>query len=242
LLAKELGIVGAIDHDTLVDALEVENTGRAEAIAAGQVVYGPRRFGLTEFYTSTRAEVETRIKQALAADATSPLHVTPAEIEAYYDADPDAWAANVATYDVRQLSVPFETSDQLDELTRQLGEDTSLEDLADAWADAEVTETTLDGSEVTPVRGPLQEVLAQLATLRVGGRTEPVAADGRLDIYELLGREVDRDDALATYSSRIREAIIAEKFDELVAGRVRQSSVEFDHDVVRSIQMEELER
>src|SRR5690606_42119636 len=65
--------------------------------------------------------------------------------------------------------------------------------------------------------------------------------EGRLDVYELMGKEVNRDDALATYSSRIRETIIAERFDELVADRVRQSSVKFDYDVVRSIQMEELE-
>jgi len=242
LLAKEFGIVNAIDHDALLHALEVENAQRAQAIDAGQVVYGPRSFTLAEFYTSTRTEIETRIKQALSSDPASPLYVAQTDIEAHYDADPEEWSVNVASYDVRRLSVPFETAEQLDELTRELSEAASLDDVASSRADATVTETTLDGAEVTPMRGPLREVLAQLATLSIGERTEPVAAEGRLDVYELMGKEVNRDDALATYSSRIRETIIAERFDELVADRVRQSSVKFDYDVVRSIQMEELER
>lgn len=242
LLAKELGIVPDLSYDAMVNAFETENAWRAEAIDTGQVVYGPRSFTLAEYYASTRTEIETRIKQALASDAASPLHVTPTDIEAHYDADPEAWSANVATYDVRRLSVSFEAPEQYEELAGQLADGAALEDLARFSEDATVTETTLDGAEVTPTRGPLQEVLAQLATLRVGERTEPVAAEGRLDVYELLGKEVNRDDALATYSSRIRDVIVAERFDELVDDRVGQSHVEFDHDAVRSIQMEELER
>src|SRR5690606_18882478 len=191
------------DHDALLHALEVENAQRAQAIDAGQVVYGPRSFTLAEFYTSTRTEIETRIKQALSSDPASPLYVAQTDIEAHYDADPDEWSVNVASYDVRRLSVPFETAEQLDELTRELSEAASLHDVASSRADATVTETTPAGAEVTPMRGPLREVLAQLATLSIGERTEPVAAEGRLDVYELMGKEVNRDDALATYSSRI---------------------------------------
>lgn len=242
LLAHERGLVAEVDHERLVEALEQENAARAAAIERGETVYGLSRYDLGEFWTATLAELEAQLRRELSSGPAQPLYVAPEEIEARYDADPEAWAASVAAYEVRRLSVPDDGSGTAATLDRRLDGDATLEQVAARIRGATVTTERLDADDPAPLGSPARHALDRLAGLEPGGRTPPFAAEGRLEVYELLGTRVDRDEALTTYASRIREAIVAERFQALLAERAARSAVEIESRALRSIQMKELQQ
>lgn len=246
LLAQELGLIESADHATLLEAMTEENAARGEAVARGEVVYGTVEFGQREFYATVLTELETQIARTLSAEPDGELYVSRAEIEARYLAEPENWTANVARYRTQRLRVPLpedsaERAGLHEALRAELGIGT-LADVAAAFPGSDLAEEIIDGSQQVSLRGPDRDVLTHLTDLETGQRTDAVEREGHLIVYELTGREVNSDEALEAYATRIREALLAEKFEDLLSARIGASDIDVDHATVRSIDMEELEQ
>lgn len=245
ILAEELGIIDYVDHAGFLDAHAAENTSRSQAVARGEIVYGTVTFTPSQYYATVLAELETQVARALAGDPDDPLHVSAADVEARYAAEPDQWSANVTEYECLRLSVAAtgtgeEGAAQAEALRSALATAASLSQVAEEIDGAELAGERIDGSEQLSLRGPDREVLAQLADLDVGERTTPIEREGRLIVYELTGIEVDAAAALDAYGERIRQTILVEKYDDLISANVRDSDVDIDDRALRTITMEEL--
>lgn len=248
LVAVELGLLDSARHSELLAATEAENHRRENATAAGEVVYGLREFEAQQFHRSLLTELEAEILRQLddpVADLS--LHVTDEEIGARLDADPDAWTVNVAVYDVERLAVPVpsdpeERREAANEARAQLA-DAGFEAFAaqvDPDAGAHLSSERIEGGDPDWRVGPRGEVLALVEGLEVGEHTAPVLQGGELVIYELTGKEVDRDQALTAYSSRIRQTLLAEGLEDLIAERMETGDIDVDLTAVRSVDMEEV--
>lgn len=247
LLAHELGLVDYVDHASFLEAVEAENASRGEAVGRGEIVYGTVEFTPSQYYATVLTDLETQVMRELSATADGALYVSPAEIESRYEQDPGAWGANAVVYRTEQLTLPNpeDSEDRArlrDGLQADLDAGVSLARLAEAHPGATVTQEQIDGSAQVSLRGPERDVLTQLASLEVGGRTTAVEREGRLIVHELTGREVSSDQALRAYASRIREVLVAEKFEDLLDARIDTADIDVDLTILRSIDMEELEQ
>lgn len=247
LLAREHGLVDDIGYQAMTEAMAAENAARRQAVDRGEIVYGTVEFAPREYYATVLTELETQLRRVLSADADGELYVGQAEIEARYDAEPENWATNVAAYHTERLRVPApadagERTELHEELGAMLATTDTLAEIAARFAGADVATETVDGSAQVSLRGPERDVLTQLTGLGIGDRTQAVEREGYLIVHELTGREVNRDEALEAYTTRIREAILAEKFEDLLSARIQASDTDIDLATVRSIDMEELEQ
>lgn len=80
ILAEQYCDIEPLDYDELLEEMEKENDSRAEKIAAGEVVYGVRKFDISQFMTYYWDELETSIVSEIAAE----MKPDQMELEEYY--------------------------------------------------------------------------------------------------------------------------------------------------------------
>jgi hypothetical protein len=245
ILGQESGLLPAADFDTVVAAFDAENQARAAASAKGEIVFGPTQYAFTEYYGSVMSRLRTDLGEALSKTADQPLYTSDAEVLATFETDPDAWSANATTYRVLRLSVPGpQTPAARDAVMAQLaagldaGED--LESIAQGLDGAEVLEATLQGGETVSLHSPEADELAAVSALAVGERTPAFEGAGEIYVDQLISKEVNSQEALQEYRVRIRDSVIAEKLDTLVAERVARADTDVDPDVLHTIELKEL--
>ncbi|WP_200301559.1 hypothetical protein [Streptomyces adelaidensis] len=245
VLAKEQGLVGSVDHADFLAELADENESRAEAVAAGRTVYGVTEFSPDEYYTHRLTELTTSLKKRLGADSGGPLRVTDADVRRAFDADRDAWSANATTYRYAKLVVPVPSGASADYaagLRRRVAAAERLADVTAGEPGAELTRGTYDGGGGTGLNAHDQDLMAVLGKLGPGGISAPVTGTGQITYYELDGKSVDEDKAFATYSQRIRQSLVEEKFDQYLQRRVDDSDIDVDAAAVDAINAKDIQR
>lgn len=226
LLAREQGLAVAVDHDDFLDEMAAENERRAAAVAEGQVVYGVTSFSADEYYSHRLTEIKTELAKRL------PLPVSDAEVKAAFEADPQAWSANATTYTYSRLVVPVRAG-----LDKRVAAAKRLADVAAREPGATLTKATWKGGGLN---GHDQELAAVLGKLAPGQISAPVRGTGQITYYQLDGRRVDEAAALTAYAGRIREALVAKKFDQYLQRRVDGSAIEVDTAAVNTLTPEDV--
>ncbi|WP_216587451.1 hypothetical protein [Streptomyces brasiliscabiei] len=245
VLAEEQGLVDSVDHADFVAGLERENESRAQAVAAGRTVYGVTEFSPDEYYTHRLTELTTSLKKRLGAEAKGPLTVTDAEVRQAFDADRDAWSANATTYTYTRLVVPTPAGappDHAARLQRRVADAERLADVVPEEPGAELTTATYDGGGAGGLNAHDQDLAAVLGKLRTGEVSAPVPGTGRITYYELDGRRVDEGKAFAAYSGRIRQSLVAEKFDQYLQRRIDDGDIDVDSAALGAINAEDVQQ
>ncbi|MBC9731100.1 peptidyl-prolyl cis-trans isomerase [Streptomyces sp. TRM68367] len=245
ILAKQQGLVDSVDYADFLADLAKENQSRADAIAAGQTVYGLAQFSPEEYYTHRLTELTTNLKKRLSANPGDPLWVTDAEVRRAFDADRDAWSANATTYTYSQLVVPVPagaSADYAARLQRRVAAAKRLAAVAAGVPGAKLTTGTYGGSGSTGLNAHDQDLMAVLGKLRPGHISAPVKGTGQITYYELDGKKVDEDKAFADYRGRIRQSLVEEKFDKYLQRRVRGSDIDVDTSAVDAINAKDVQQ
>ncbi|MBU5422987.1 peptidyl-prolyl cis-trans isomerase [Cellulomonas hominis] len=239
VVAQEAGVVDDADLGAVLAARDAENDRRAEAVARGEVVYGPTTLGAQEHYAGVLTEVRTRVLERLGAEPGDPLHVTDADVEAAYAAAPQDWAANATTYRLTRLTVPV-TGDR--EAARAAlaadvaAQSADLEAVAAAHPGAILAAETIAGT--TGLTPPQQEALQRVAGLAAGEATDPADEGDALVVLRVDDVAVDGEQALAAYASRIRAALADERLDAYLDSRTDDSDIVVDHAALASTEPE----
>lgn len=238
VVAQEAGVVADADLGAVLAARDAENARRAEAVARGEVVYGPATLGVQEHYAGVLTEVRTRVLGGLGAEPGGLLHVTDADVEAAYAAAPQDWAANATTSRLTRLSVPV--ADDRDAARAALAADVAalpdLEAVAAAHPGATLATETITGT--TGLTPPQQEALQRVAGLVAGEATDPADEGDALVVLRVDDIAVDGEQALATYATRIRAALAAERLDAYLDSRTDDSDIVVDHAALASTEPE----
>jgi len=235
VVAHEAGLVEEADLGAVLAARDAENARRADAVARGEVVYGPTTLGAQEHYAGVLTELRTRLQERLGAEPGDPLHVTDADVEAAYAAAPQDWAANATTYRLTRLTVPVTDVEAARAgLAADVAALPDLEAVAAAHPGATLTAETISGaSDLTP---PQQETLQRVAGLAVGRTTDPADEGDALVVLRVDDVSVDGEQALATYATRIRAALAAERLDTYLDSRT--DDIVVDHAALASTEPE----
>lgn len=239
IVAHELGLVDYVDFSGFESALADENASRARDLAGGEIVFGLTSFTPAEYYSHTVTDLRTRMQTALSEDVSDPLYVTDRELTDYYRAHAGDWAANATRYKLTRLTVPV-TGDReavRTDLAAKLQGTPDLTAVAAGYPGSAVQVRTLDAADATRPTVPDQEALQQVAGLATGQVTAPLDDGGSLVVWRVDVKTVDDARALSLYASRIRAAVVAEKFDAYLAQRVSDSDIVVDYS-----QMDRIER
>jgi len=232
LFAEENGLTDSVDYADFRAERTAENKRRAHAVARGETVYGVTEFSADEFYSHRLAELTTGLQQRLSATAGAPLWVTDAEVRSAFDADRQQWSANATRYSYAQMVVPLPLKPGLQARVAAAGR---LADVAAAEPGARLTKATYDGAATSGLNAHDQDLLAVLGKLSPGQISAPVAGTGQVTYYQLDGKTVDADAAFAGYAGRIRQSLVAQKFDQFLRSRVDHSDIKVDTAAVDSI-------
>lgn len=242
ILAREQGLVGSVDYDGFLAEMAAENKRRADAVAHGEVVYGVTAFTPDEYYSHRLTELTTALQKRLGGEG-GPLSVTDAEVRAAFAADPAKWSANATTYTYSKLVVPVPAGAPAGfpaGLQRRVTAAKRLAQVASAQQGATLTKATYGGGDPAGLNTHDQDLVAVLGTLAPGQISAPVAGTGQITYYELDGRAVDEKAALAAYAGRIRQALVAAKFDQYLQRRVDGSDIKVDASAVAAITAEDV--
>ncbi|GEC03864.1 hypothetical protein SSP24_15190 [Streptomyces spinoverrucosus] len=245
VLAKEQGLVDSVDYADFLADLAKENESRAQAIAAGETVYGVASFSPGEYYTHRLTDLTTTLKKRLSAAPGGPLRVTDAEVRRAFDADRDAWSANATTYTYTRLVVPVPEGAAAEYAERLQQRVTSAGRLADAVAGepgAKLTTGTYDGGGSTSLNAHAQDLLSILGGLQPGRISAPVRGTGQITYYELDSKDIDEDKAFTDYAQRIRQSLVEEKFDQYLQRRVDKSDIDIDIAALDAITAEDVQQ
>jgi len=239
VLAKEQGLVDSVDYSHFLAELTQENESRAQAVAAGQAVYGVARFSPEEYYTHRLTELTTGLKKRLSAGGNAPLRVTDAEVRRAFDADRDDWSAGATTYKYTRLVVP-EPADA--SLRQRVASARSLADVAAGEPGAQLTTGMYKGPGSGGLNTHDQDLMAVLGKLAPGAISAPVKGTAQVTYYELDGRTVDEDKAFADYSQRVRQSLVEEKFDAYLQRRVDGSDIDINASAMDAINAEDVQQ
>ncbi|SEG96608.1 hypothetical protein SAMN05444920_11017 [Nonomuraea solani] len=231
ILATEQGLIASPGHAAFLADLAAENERRAAALARREVVYGLARFTPEQYYSHRLTGLTTALKQRLGE-----LRVTDAEVRRAFDADRDAWRANATTYTYTQLVVPVPDG-HAEALQRRVAGADRLTDLKEPGARLTTATHEGGGSAVHD-----RDLMAVLGELEPGQISAPVPGTGQITYYELTGKTVDEEAAFTTYSPRIRQSLIEEKFAQLLQRRVAGSGFEVDQAAVDAINAEDVQQ
>ncbi|MFD6425969.1 peptidyl-prolyl cis-trans isomerase [Streptomyces sp. NPDC060198] len=244
VLAQDHGLVDSVDFADLTAERTEENEARAQAVEAGQTVYGVTDFSLEEYYTHRLTELATKLKDLLSKDAGDPLHVTDAEVRKAFDADPDSWSANATTYAYTQLVVQVPDGAPAGfaaALQRRVDAAGHLADVTGV-ADAKLTTATYGGSGTTGLSTHDQDLVSVLGELDRGEVSAPVKGTGQITYYQLDSVKTDTDKAFTEYSQRIRQSLVEKKYATYLQRRADDASMHVDSSAVAAINAKDVQQ
>jgi hypothetical protein len=205
--------------------MERENASRREAVARGEIVYGVTEFTPKEFYSRAVTNMRSQLVAQLGAP-DGPLEVDDDAVRAAFEADPSAWEAGVADYDVDVVEVPQPDLDVAGCSTALIAQDTT--GAAALCPGATTTRRTLVGGQDLPAGSPDGALLAAAQSVDVGRTAGPVPLSQGAALVHLLERRADPESALSTYRERIRAGLIEKALDALIDEKVRGAVVSVD--------------
>lgn len=224
-LAFEYGVIDQpFSYERFLQELENENSARAQKLAAGEPIYGIKKFDANTYYSYYMSNLRLKTIQAMSADE---LGITDEAVEAYYREYESPIFAEGETldytvYDVSELQEL--SSEARSELERQIKDELATgtdrevnstfraeqkhwsgEEIRDMISASEEAERVLLGNEVGTVGGPFYNGKAWLI-LRYDGftKTESLgAADRGVLINEM--KETAYENAIA---QRVQDAAV----------------------------------
>ncbi|MDF2989857.1 MAG: hypothetical protein K0S37_371 [Microbacterium sp.] len=227
-LAREHGLTDLRSFADLEAAREATNARRADQVANGEIVYGLTSFTLDEFRSRTLTGLRTDLIDALstADGGTAELAVTDDEVDAYFAAHAEEWAAAATTYRSTRLEIPAEAGLDEAQVAELAASAASLEQAAAAVPGASASPVVIDAEGRSGDLALSPDVIAQLRELAPGATTTPQTHRGGWAVYRLDEASVDEQAALATYATRIRAVLTEARFDELLDARVAAQRTE----------------
>lgn len=110
IMAKEKELSESVSFDSLLADMKKENKRRAEAVANGEVIYGPQEYSIDTYLQITLANLYAAMQKEFIAS----YQPTDAQLQAYYEENKDVYTI----FDIReiqQISITYGENSALDQ-------------------------------------------------------------------------------------------------------------------------------
>lgn len=200
-VAREVGATDVSRPADISDVLGEVNRQRAEAAAAGEVLYGPVEYDERSFYGKALTDIRQATLERLDAGAAD-TDITDADVRARFEAEPENWAEAATT-----LRLDAVTGSG----TAPVTADWSALVGAGTTSVREWTARDLESGVAAP------EVVADLLAAADGDVVGPFAEAGGWTALRVISRTTDADAAFEHYRTRIRAVLVEERLGALVS-------------------------
>lgn len=235
VLAKQYGLIGFTTYAELQQAHQQENERRKEAVARGEVIYGPVTYSEIEYANYLISNVRIRLKSEMSKSPDDPLYVSDGEAEASYLSHQAQWDATSESITIRIISVPYHTAEE-----RASSYETALsasEELEQGISFEEVSRKYNREGEIltrrfTPdtykedIRASYNLLTAAQGLDRGQYSPEPVENGGSWNIVQLTDRSSEGGDDHQRRLDSVRRSVIDEKYEAYVEELMHTATVE----------------
>lgn len=205
-VARELGIADIQRPADIIERLDAVNRERAAAVDAGEVVYGPVAYDLRTFYGKALSQLRTSAVTALGDEEL----VTEEDVRDRFDMDEAEWAASATTY--RLIGIRLSAVEDPDAgMTPEAFAEALSSTAPASIVDVAVTARDLESGSWSP------EYAELIRAAGPGSVIGPMPVEGAWIVYRLEATDVDRESALDTYRTRIRQQLLEEVLDQRTA-------------------------
>jgi len=244
-LARKHGVLSNVSYSAFLQALERENERRRRALAAGEPIYGPQRYGEDEYFNYLFANMVIELKRRLsAAEFASSDDVLRQQYgqckETLYNRGNRVvvWAISVRFASRSQQGLSRESARPIVEALRaKLTPDATLESLkAACGAAASLEEMSFDDSSARA--DGMTRALARDEAMKLSpGEVSPVFEErSAFWLLKCVSREPLGYRPFEEVRDKVRSRYVDERYDAIVNGLVCRAKVEICSEVYDAIQ------
>jgi len=232
-LAREGGFIGDVSQEAILANLEDENIRRAEAVAAGQVIYGPQQFTEDVYLDLVIADIRAMLR----VNAEETANFTEEELMENFER---YWAGqinNPGVYSIRKIHVSFAYSHEASARSNAnaiLGRIQEGADFDGPWNYAEVIDQYLSGMRGMGHQDQAPS-LSALQDLEIGDISDVYRDEGGYSILKFVDLFDVTYHTFAESRFSISNAMAGRAFEEYLQNRIGQATVSVNSDLFERI-------
>ncbi|MGB8451540.1 MAG: peptidylprolyl isomerase [Anaerocolumna sp.] len=243
LLAKENKLLDFVDYHDFLKAVKKENENRALSVKKGEIVYGMVNFTSKEYLGHLKTELEINLIKSLSQKDEDPLYITKEEIREYFNSHKEEWSENSTATKVWDISLAKEIEDSkslLLELREQLSRDENMEirkEMIKNFKEIHFTERIFTADSYKEDLYSCMEVRTLADKMQVNEVSTILESENEYHIVWVLDRQTDEEKAYKAYESRIKEALLHEKFNQYLEDYQSSLNIVLNNNVYRKIKI-----
>lgn len=244
ILAKDKGIIKSTDYKHFLELLKKENDIRKDAIKSNKVVFGPDKYGESEYFAYYFEDI---IKQ-LREDFKKNYNISQTEILEYYNSTKESFKLP-DDVKIQKISVTFSQSEQksLEEDKRKAKE--KIQEIKNLWDKGtdfkdilkrydrlakfyELSLTEEENSELVS-----SNLLNQIKTLKKGEISNIIENTMEFTVVKCLNRENVGYKSLEDAKEVIVNNIIQQKYEEYIDSLAKKAEVKVNYRILDKLKV-----
>jgi len=237
IIMKENGIVSDISYAAFLKNYNQENKDRARKTANNQPIYGPKKYGVAEYYSYYQSMNVQKLIEKWTKEAQGTL--SDDELKRYYDKVKQHYFRKGYEFDYEKISIHNDEGkqEQLNKIRETAAaNDMSVEEAAASLGEAvAIEQLTLNLAETSKEDTLSQNLYTQFLDFSEGDYTVIDRSGDESYMYRLL---VKRDRGMEKYED-VKNAVIQlyvqERLEEDVNKRLNEKSIQMNKEVFHKI-------
>lgn len=243
LLAKENKLVDFVDYNDFLKTVKKENENRALSVKKGEIVYGIINFTPKEYLGHLKTELETNLIKSLSQKDKDPLYITEEEIREYFNSNKEEWSENSTTTKVWDIYSSKEKGDSkslLLELREQLSSDKNMDErikIINNVKEIHFTERIFTADSYNEDLYSCMEVRTRADQMQVNEVSTILESEKEYHMVWVLDRQTDEEKAYKAYESRLKEALLHERFNQYLEDYQSSLNIVVNNNVYRKVKI-----
>lgn len=246
MVCREHGLVSDITYAAFEKRLEAENARRKQAVATGQVIYGPVQYSPTVYYDYLVSNMVLHLKQKL---AQGQFHLSENQLTEIYEQNKQRYkcpdVVTVETISLQYGSLPpaipeSDAYEMASDIKRRLDQGRNLTDLAQEYPNLPASRTFTFSRDTASQEVPTWPQVRDEALALHPGQVSNIVREDALNLL-VIARCISRQDAgyrrLDDVRRHIQRSYVDKAYEELIDHRVSNASIEINRPVYDPIDM-----
>lgn len=226
VLAKENGLIEDISYEGFLKQYQEENNQRKKLKEAGEVVYGPLEFSLSQYYSYRQSQLDTMLEEYIEQEM---IELTEEELKEYYP----VVCKNERVKDFRaelRLAV-LEDFDQVEDIKMWVEYYGVTEELVEVLKrekgiSVEMKNMSVDSLKLGKEDEVLNRIVEAVMNLDEGEVTEAIEyTDGKVAVIEIAGKEYGEQKSYEEMKSLVEIQLREKKAEEYINAYISEMEI-----------------
>lgn len=224
----------SVSYSSILNAMENENNLRSQKIAAGQPVYGAKKYTKNSYFTYYYSNLQLDNKKKL-GEKGGKLYADDKKVKAWYESVKDEKYPAFDTYKLTVYQLDLENSnidqknadDIMNKVKSALESKKSYEYIKkNICKDIQKFDNSVNEKNASDVQKTQSELFNEIQNLKSGSISKVINENNKISVVVCNLRKDGGYKSFKTYKSGIYNEYIAEKYESFVQDRVSKAKVE----------------